>query len=197
MPRNEVTLADDRNQLAAIMTAFDGGRIANVHYLMPVGAEWPNGRRHDQVHEVDLGVEIVLDSGIVVSIFWAMTGELEGLSLSVRAGDGTSTPSSLTQAIDATGLEQWRSLLGGSLTLDGAATHLPEEGNREAIWSVRLGASQSDSVVVALGEASEQGLAYLPDSLVVIFDDGISQSYSIPFGVPPRPVSAWGTKVSI
>jgi hypothetical protein len=194
---NDVTFADDRNRIAAIMAAFDGGKVASVDYVLPTGARWPDGRRHDQVHEVDLGVEIVLDSGLVVCISWAMAGAVEGLSLSVRAVGDTASPTNLTQTIDATELQQWRSLVGRSLNLDGAAVHLPEEGDHVAVWSVRLSAGQSESVVVALGEATEQGLAYLPDSLVVIFDEEIARSYLIPSGVPPNPVSAWSAKVAV
>ncbi|MEW9550334.1 hypothetical protein [Nonomuraea sp. NPDC050783] len=166
-----------------------GSRLQSIHYVMPRGSGWPDGRERDGLHEVDMGVELITVDGAALSLSWAMEGLNEGLAIDFFPFPGVEDDR--TEAIDVSGVEEWQPLLGGTIASMAFSSHFPNEGCPETLWSVRLSFAGASSVVVALGEVMGGGISYQPDELVVIFDEALSKSYRIPAGR----FSSWGVSV--
>ncbi|WP_326687771.1 hypothetical protein OIE63_11815 [Streptomyces sp. NBC_01795] len=134
------------------------------------------------VHEVDMAVELVMEAGIVLAFSWAMDGLKEGLAVELREEDDSSRRAAEC-AVEVTERSEWARFLGQSVTGAGIAWHVPNEGTPEMPWSFRVDFANSESIVIALGESDDSttsGIRYMPDSLVVIFDRFLADSYRIP-----------------
>lgn len=167
--------ADLRNLLVAAV----GESLSAVRYVVPRGASWPEGHRDNRAHEVDMAVELVMLSGAVLVLSWAMDGPKEGLAIELREpGDLDSNLPG--DAVDVSSHVDWSGLLGESIINVTPAWHVPNEGCPEMPWAFRVEFSNTSGLVVALGEAEGSGFTYMPDALVVIFDTRLAASYKIP-----------------
>ncbi|MFF0084650.1 hypothetical protein ACFYR1_33780 [Streptomyces canus] len=126
-----------------------------------------------------MAVELVLDTGAALLLYWSMDGVNEGLAIETRdPGDvDVNLPG---DAIDVSEHVDWAGLLGASIVGINPAWHVPNEGCPEMPWAYRLEFSNNSSLVIALGVAERRGFTYMPDALVVIFDQNIALAYKIP-----------------
>ncbi|MER6032084.1 hypothetical protein [Streptomyces sp. NPDC001851] len=173
-----------RERLATLLSDVADAPLAAVRYVAPSGGTWPEGHRADRgAHEVDMAVALTLGNGWVLAASWAMDGLNEGLALELtEPGD---TPDLSGTAVDVSGRAEWSEFLGMALTGITPVTHVPNEGCPEMPWAVRLDFSAAAPVTVALGESTGSGFTYMPDSLVVIFDEKEAAAYRIPASSEP------------
>lgn len=164
------------------------GQIVSAVYYQPVSdGEWPDGHRHDSVHEIDIALKFSLVSGESLVVRWEMQGLNEGLGVGLF-GDANAEVFKGVDFIEVSETPEWQPLLGASITHAVGAFHVPNEGCPEALWAMRIDFSSGRSAVVALGEMSGDGLGYLPDGLVAIFDEAEARDYRIGSSAQ----SAWG-----
>jgi hypothetical protein len=163
-----------------------GSRLAAVRYLVPAGGDWPDGLADGPVHEVTHGVELVVADGAVLSLMWQMDGCDEFLSVVAAAADSRPEAAGyLIDAIDVSGDPQWALRLGRDISTVRAALHTPAGTAREAIWAVRFALDGAPGFTVALGEVRDGLVRYIPDSVLVMFDeDGANEYLSPPGGTP-------------
>jgi hypothetical protein len=152
--------------------------FSSVHYRPLSGGKWPDGHRHDQVHEIDMAVVFVLVSGDVLEVRWEMQGLNEGLGVRFSAADNAQASDS-GDLVDVSRLPEWHPLLGVPVVGVSRSRHVPNEGCPEALWALRFDFSSGASAVLALGEMDGDHLGYLPDGLVAIFDEAEARSYRI------------------
>ncbi|MEU3776094.1 hypothetical protein AB0F11_23335 [Streptomyces sp. NPDC032472] len=124
-------------------------------------------------------MELVMASGITLALSWAMDGLNEGLAIELWEA-GESNAGSIAETVDVSDHLEWATFLGGSIVNVTPALHVPNEGCPEMPWAFRLDFSNSLSLVIALGESKGSGFTYMPDSLVVIFDESTAAAYRIP-----------------
>lgn len=123
-----------------------------------------------------MGIELTNSSGWRSQFRWVMDDVQEGLGIAETPDDDHDVaPLSL---LDVSAEREWAPLLRRPITHVALAWHRPAEDALEAVWSVRLG-FDSDEVVIALGEAADdrETICYMPDSIVVIFDEDVARSY--------------------
>ncbi|MCE7080656.1 hypothetical protein [Streptomyces sp. ST2-7A] len=172
-------LAHDGAGIAELREAVSGEVVRTVRYVVPQGEEWPEGHREDRAHEVDMAIELSMESGAVLVLSWAMDGFNEGVAIEFRHPEESSTDLP-GDPIDVSGHADWRNFLGVPITGIKIAWHIPNEGCPEMPWSYNFDFSDGSSLVFALGEAEGAGFTYMPDSLLVIFDESIAAAYKIP-----------------
>lgn len=172
----------DRHELSFLQ----GARVTGVtyHYLPPADEE--NYCGGGEGVDADLSaIELDLGEQGAATITWAMSDELEGLTVMRHAGyQGNSS-----QVLEATNRVAWREHIGHEIYSVAASWQVSGEHCPESLWAVRLG-FPNGSVVVALG-TSNTGIEYMPDELVVVFDTRIAHSYH------PQHVidSSWGKEL--
>ena len=88
MPASVASIGDLR--VRRLRQLVLGTRVTGVTYLaLPdcdPGSSWPHDRRNDQlVHQVEIGIELSLDSGSTLLIHWVMPGSDEGLAIEMDA----------------------------------------------------------------------------------------------------------------
>jgi hypothetical protein len=164
-----------------------GSRVVDVRYLVPAGAQWPDGREDGLVHEVDHGVELVMADGSALSLQWEMQGEDEFLSI-VLQSVSRARADGLIDAFGVADSPEWSEIFGRPVTDVGVAWHIPNAGCPRSVWAIRIDLDGDSSFVIALGEVREGVPAYLPDSIVVLFDREDAESYWITGST----TSAWG-----
>lgn len=172
-------LAHDGADLAVLQNAALGQAVRTVRYVVPRGEIWPEGHRDDRAHEVDMAVELLVDSGAALVLSWAMDGVNEGLAIEFKAPEevDVNVPG---DAIDVSDHVDWARFLGVPIASISPVWHIPNEGCPEMPWAYRLEFSDKSSLVIALGEAGGSGFMYTPDALVVIFDKSLAVAYKIP-----------------
>lgn len=169
-----------------------GSRIVDVRYLVPAGVQWwPDGRGDGLVHEVDHGVELVMADGSALALHWEMRGENEFLAIVPMSVSGSWTEG-LIDALSVSDAPEWMGILGRTVTGVGVAWHIPNAGCPRSVWAIRIDLDGGSSFVIALGEVREGTPAYLPDSIVVLFDWHDAESYWI----TGSGTSAWGETVA-
>lgn len=84
-----------------------------------------------------------------------------------------------------------RASLGYFVEEVAVAFYVHDEGSSVRPWSFRIGVSNGSSVTVALGETSDHSIRYLPDNLVVIFEEATVRNYEVSDILQ----SAWGETV--
>jgi hypothetical protein len=163
----------DVDRVSAIERALVGSRIVSIEYCqtahgglldLPVQA----------CHEVDLDIFLTTPNGIV-DLTWDRDDLVEGLSISIPKQVATGVES---KKIAVSGSPQWLPLIGQEIFNVAFGWQVSESGCPESLWSLRVDFATGGSVVVALGEL-DSGLMprYFPDSLLVIFDKQIAQTY--------------------
>ncbi|SFE65993.1 hypothetical protein SAMN04487819_1219 [Actinopolyspora alba] len=171
--------ASDGIGLATVREAVRGEVLKSVRYAVLRGVDWPDGHRAERAHEVDMDVELVLESGSAVVLSWAVNGPDESLAIELR--EPAAVIRNLSgEPVDVSDHPDWAPFFGAVVTDIVPAWHVPNEGCSEMPWSFRFEFDVGSSVVVALGEAAGNGFGYLPDELVVIFDSDLAASYVIP-----------------
>jgi len=170
---------------AGTLGAVVGRRIVGVTYktsIDPVQGVEQGGRA--VLHDVDHAVLLSTESMTIV-LEWCIRNYDEFLNIVDSPKEGAAA--AVTDVLDATGLSQWRHLMGLVITGFGVATQQSEDG-RQLLWAIRLDVERGASVVVALGETEDALPRYQPDNLVVIFEPEMAQSYQF----PGASESAWG-----
>jgi hypothetical protein len=143
------------------------------------------------VHEVDHGVELVMADGSVLALHWEMCGEDEFLAVVPMSVSG-SWAEGLIDAFSVSGAPEWMGILGRTIHGVGVAWHIPNAGCPRSVWAIRIDLDRGSSFVIALGQIHERAPAYLPDSIVVLFDKDDAESYWI----SGSDTSAWGETVA-
>jgi hypothetical protein len=169
-------------KLAEFRKAVAGEAVRTVRYVAPQGESWPDGHRNERAHEVDMAVELRMESGAVLVLFWAMDGVSEGMAIELRS-PGEASASLPGDPVDVSDHVDWGGFLGVSVVSIGIAWHIPNENCREMPWAYNFGFSNGSSLVIALGEAEGAGFKYMPDALLVIFDHSLAADYKIPASV--------------
>jgi hypothetical protein len=174
---------------AAVLTAVVGARLGAVEYRYLPWGDPPEYTGGGAGVDIDLAAVVLeLEERGRFTVTWAMTGPLEGLAL---LGTETPYPGLADEVIDATGREAWTRFQGQPITSVGLAWQVSGDGCPESVWAMRFDFPQG-SVVVALGEPGPP-IDYMPDELVVIFDEEVARAYRPPhvsessWGQPPRP----------
>lgn len=121
---------------------------------------------------------------------WRIRNYDEFLSVIDSPTEGAAA--AVTDIYDVTYLPSWRSIAGSRIVGFGVATHQSEEGN-DLLWAVRIDVDGEPSVVVALGAIRGTLPDYQPDSLLVVFDPEVAQSYQV-LGAPE---AAWGRDLNL
>jgi len=184
------SLPDDRVKGLRALRGVIGSHIVGVRYLVPAGARWPGGREDGLVHEVDHGVELVMADGSSLSVQWEMRGEEEFLSIAPTPISGVRAVG-LIDALNVSEAPEWTRILGRTVNGVGVAWHVPNDGSPRSIWAIRIDLDGGSAFVIALGEVRAGMPAYLPDSIVVLFDREDAEAYRITGSV----TSAWGETV--
>ncbi|BDE44320.1 hypothetical protein SLITK23_75650 [Streptomyces lividans] len=170
--RGDASLADLRGAIA-------GASVGAVRYVVPPGETWPEGHREDRAHEVDMAVDLVMSTGAVLSLSWAMDGLNEGMAIELRE-PGESDADLPGDTVDVSDHVDWERFLGADIVEIRPDWHVPNDGCPESPWAYRLGFSNKSSLVIALGSAEGKGFTYMPDELIVFFDESLAASYTIP-----------------
>jgi hypothetical protein len=172
--------------LAAVLT---GDRVTGVRYVMPTGVGWTADDALDNVHEVEMGVEVVVGSGRVLTLEWATPGIDEGLSIAVR--DPGESPEGPGNRVDVSDDARWAGIVGHRI--DHLAVAFFEHYDDASVrpWSFRISVDGGAGATVALGEIDGSEIGYLPDNLVVIFDEATARGYRIADALQP----AWGSVI--
>ncbi|MBP2337375.1 hypothetical protein JOF41_003553 [Saccharothrix coeruleofusca] len=126
-----------------------------------------------------MAVELVMSTGATLSLSWAMDGLNEGVAIELREPEESDVDLP-RDTVDVSGHVDWEMFLGAHIVEISPAWHIPNEGCPEMPWAYRLGFSNESSLVIALGVAKGRGFAYMPDELIVFFDEGLAASYMIP-----------------
>lgn len=169
----------DRSALEAAAQRFRGQTLARVKYLSAAGECAVSPHRRGVVEEIDFGVEFVTSEGIVFRAAWQMHDVEQGL-LFGPAPTERPWPSPVT-ASDVSGSEHWRALIDKRVREVVLAWHVAEEGASESVWAVRIQLDEGLSIVVALGTVlNGPPIAYMPNAVVVIFDETMARCYTIP-----------------
>ncbi|MEU8049521.1 hypothetical protein [Micromonospora haikouensis] len=167
-----------------------GERLLCARYATPSGSSWVNYSDLEGVHEVDMGVELATESGLALQLSWATPGREEGLALALGHGENR-TPSDLVDLVDVSAVQDWSNVLGYFVEEVAVSFYVHDEGSSVRPWSFRIGVSNGLSVTVALGETSDHSIRYLPDGLVVIFEESTARNYEVSDSLQ----SAWGETV--
>ncbi|WP_146134770.1 hypothetical protein [Actinopolyspora mortivallis] len=126
-----------------------------------------------------MAVELSMESGSVLTLYWDMDGVNEGIASDFRTSEEKRFifPG---HPVDVTSRADWNKFIGVPVSDINLAWHVPNERCAQMPWSYHFVFSDDVSLVVALGEDEGSGLAYMPDALVVILDKEIAIKYKIP-----------------
>ena len=172
--------ADDP-RLTKLAAALAGDRVTQVRYRLPSGTDFAA----EDVHDVGSAVELALGSGRVLAVSWGTPGLGEGLAIEVRAGGADD------EGVDVSDDPHWSAVVGEPIEELAVAFFEYYDDSSVRPWSFRVGVSGGGSATVALGEADGAEISYLPDNLVVIFDEATARNYRIVDALQP----AWGTPI--
>ena len=156
--------ADDP-RLTRLAAELVGGRVTRVRYRLPSGTDFAA----ESVHDVGSAVELTLGSGRVLVLSWGTPGLDEGLAIEVRE-DGAAADR-VDASVDVSDDPHWSAVLGNPIEECALAFFEYYYDSSVRPWSFRVGVSGGGSATVALGETDGAEISYLPDNLVVIFDE--------------------------
>ena len=154
-----------------------GKRLVGVKYHYLPAADTHEYAGTESGFDSDLAA-IDLDFGErgTTIITWATDGMNQGLANL----NGESYTGLATEVLDAADRDAWGMSIGDRISTIAVAWHFSGDDCPESIWAVRIGFSVS-SIVIALGTANQE-IDYMPDELVVVFDETLARLY--------RPASA-------
>ena len=168
-------MRNDYGALARLRRTLIGDKLHRVGYSLLPNIAWTANRTADGVHDADTGVELSFRSGAVLSAMWWMEWPCEGLTAHLRSTEDES-PWGTNVLTDVSQTKQWRPLLGGKVRALEVAWYQPHYACAEMLLAARLQIRQTN-VVLALGEATDSGINYISDEVVVIFNEDIASQY--------------------
>ena len=171
----------DDPRLTKLAAELAGDPVTGVRYRLPSGTDLTA----EDVHDVGSAVELALGSGRVLALSWGTPGLDEGLAIEVRQ-DGTDG-----DRVDVSDDPHWSAVVGKPIEELAVAFFRYYDDSSVRPWSFRVGVSGGGSATVALGEADGADISYLPDNLVVIFDEARARDYRIVDALQ----SAWGAPI--
>jgi hypothetical protein len=172
--------ADDP-RLTKLAAELTGDPVTRARYRLPSGTDLAA----EDVHDIGSAVELALGSGRVLALSWGTPGLDEGLAIEVRE-DGTDD-----DRVDVSDDPHWSAVVGNPIEELAVAFFEYHYDSSVRPWSFRVSVSGGGSATVALGETDGAEISYLPDNLVVIFDEARARDYRIVDALQ----SAWGTPI--
>lgn len=169
-----------------ILHGLVGLQIVGVRYHVPIGTEGGRIPHSGMVDEVEQAIDLMVSDGSVVRAQWEMRGELEFLSV-VRASE-TGRIGSFVDTANVSGSDSWKRVLGRDISGAGVAWQVSGSEELRIPFAIRLDFQGATSVVIALGELVRGMPSYLPDGVLVIFDETVAVNYVFPGAESP----AWG-----
>lgn len=164
-------MSPEQAQVASVLLAT---RIAGVNYwCLEVEPFIGHASDGTDVHEV-IAVDLALSNGMLLRITWAQLGEREGLFLEM---DPVGAPGLVAARVTASEMPPWVDLIGEELIEIRMASQQAADG--KLLWSLGADFAGGKSVTVALGEVTESGVAYVPDSLVVLHGEEAPSEYRV------------------
>lgn len=177
---------------AETLSRLVGHEISEVRYLSPSTADAALMSNSQVVDQVSMGVWLRFASGSGLILRWKMNGVSESLTADFVDSEPLWQALGLREFASSSEA-RWSGLVGSRILAVGMSTHRPDESCPRQLWAVRLSLETHRAVVVALGELSPEGLSYMPDSVVVIFDPTVAAEFKIPAGES----EAWGVDVEV
>ncbi|WP_157577061.1 hypothetical protein [Saccharomonospora iraqiensis] len=168
--------SSESEYIGLVRERVEGAEVQAVEYYVPDGESWPFGHSSRRIHEVDMAIRIVLTCGSDVSLWWSMRGVDEGLAIGVGGPESGVIPLSGSSVLVSDNYD-WESVLGSPIKDVAPVFHVPNPGCSPMPWAYQFTFGKSKKVSVALGVIQNGEIAYLPDSLVVIFDERIDHAY--------------------
>jgi hypothetical protein len=159
---------------AGVARCVAGGSLAMVEYDHLPSADGSSFTRLAEADGDLAAVRLTYADGHRCAITWAMDGTTEGLSLSTAAD---ALASSSAERIDVSQSPPWIPLIGRNVASLSLAWRRDAAAGKESLFALKCGTSGGASFVVALGGVSAEGIEYLPDEVVVIFDDAAAERY--------------------
>ena len=148
-----------------------GQPLARVAYAMPTGFAWEHDVSIPAIHEAELAV--MLDfGGRITRLDWAQSGPDEGLALQMDS----EFPAQWTLR-EVSNVPAWSRLVGTPL---GGVTLVWHQADAQAATTALAAGFRflnGASVTVALGELAGGRPCYLPDQIVVLFDEDVARRY--------------------
>lgn len=170
--------------VAEILLSFVGKQLASVNYhYVPFD---PGSAYLGQSEGLDAdlaAIDFDFADGSSSYVTWAISGDIQGL----MAVEGSAYHGAVDAVFKATETQAWAPFVDEVVQSVEAQWQVSWEAAPETIWAFRLD-FPSGSVVVALGTDDPQ-LDYMPDELVVVYDESKAKAFK-----PPHvEKSAWGT----
>ncbi|MEU4476204.1 hypothetical protein [Micromonospora sp. NPDC023888] len=179
---------EDKTRIDELSAAIAARRLRGVTYFVPPGLEWvEEDSSAGPIHVADMGVSLIFDD-VTLNVAWSMNGFNEGLAVVATDTVDPLFFGRSAVAVDASGIHPWPSRLGHGVEGISWAWHQPCDDCPDLLWSVRLDFGAPGSAIIALGEVEQGTPRYMPDSLLVLFDETVARSYLIPAGEG----SSWG-----
>lgn len=173
--RPEPLRRESADQVTRTVGVLLGGRLERVVYAMPCGVDWSADPDTPFIHQVDLAVVLSLGDHRL-RVDWAQSGLDEGLALQVDSA----TPGTWSSVSAETGAA-WAPFHQSVLRDVAVVWHRPEAEAAEVALAVTLEFDGGLSVTIALGTCgAQEGLAYMPDELVVLFKRDAAVDYLTP-----------------
>lgn len=145
-----------------------GDTLVGVHYELLSWEDEPSPQQ--PMDQVSMAVALIWNSAPATRISWSSDADREGLRF---GGPGPEDPSPEVRIVDVS--SRWGQLVGDRLVACGFSHAEPPA---DLPWAMNLRLASGRHLLVALGELLPDGLAYIPDSLVVTDSRGIAQSYT-------------------
>jgi hypothetical protein len=158
-----------------------GKRLIGVYYHHSSGEGAQRELSPLHVHEVDMELELQFENSLLLLVTWAMDGPTQGLDVELLAVSDAKLHATGSRD-DMASTSEWRPIVGQQVEEVGIAWHESEEGPPEALWSIRLSFHNGASLVVVLGQLRDGQVQYIPDELIVIFDEPLARAYVSPLG---------------
>lgn len=147
-------------RLSELAATLIGERLF-ARYMMPSNASWDYKSDLEYVHEVDMGVQLVSESGLALELSWATPGREEGLSITLDAVENY--PSTrFVDVLDVSECQEWAHILGRRIEILAISFHVHADDSSVRPWSFRIGVMGGLWVTVALGEIVNCSLVLMP-----------------------------------
>lgn len=165
--------------LKSMIADVRGHSLVSVKYgvLTPPGWTGSTGALEDLAIDsvyLDFASATSAQGKTSLRITWAMNGVIEGLSITLAGGDSLGEGVHL---VDMTAAGPWSTTVGLAVEAVGLAWHRANAGSPLSVWGIRFSLSDRRILVIALGSMQGGIAEYLPDELVVFFDEESAASY--------------------
>ena len=176
----------DQGEVEKQLASLLGRSFLSWDFLYPDGFGDHRPLHYEGFDLAEMEVELAEPNGSSVLFSWQMRGVHEGLAIKFgppSVGLKPGEPERRERGSDALPCNV-------PITEVAVAWQELDHPSDTALWSVRLAFEGGQAVTLALGEPSDSGstLQYIPDSIVVIFDQQVAKAYR----PPASRESAWG-----